>query len=205
MKITRDIVSDLWPLCVSGEASPDSRALVDEFLAQDRELRPKPRTTQILLQPAAVTLLPDLEHDPDADPRAPRPFQAPPQRRFYGPRDCARSRTHPGCVSPQLHSHRLVAVVLWAICYFIDRVGDPQLVNLPFLHRGERSLMTTKSCLRPKRCKPSPSALFGGRAFCSHCPQRLSCQHSNGLVFAKWIQPRQRQSWPALYWFRCAH
>jgi hypothetical protein len=33
MKITADVISDLWPLYAAGEATPDSRALVDEFLA----------------------------------------------------------------------------------------------------------------------------------------------------------------------------
>jgi anti-sigma factor RsiW len=37
MKITRDVVTDLWPLYLSGEASPDTRALVDAFLAEDPE------------------------------------------------------------------------------------------------------------------------------------------------------------------------
>jgi len=35
MKVTRDVVSDLWPVYESGEASADTKALVDEFLAQD--------------------------------------------------------------------------------------------------------------------------------------------------------------------------
>ena len=35
MKVTRDVVSDLWPLYASGEASADTRALVEEFLAGD--------------------------------------------------------------------------------------------------------------------------------------------------------------------------
>jgi anti-sigma factor RsiW len=37
MKITRDVVTDLWPLYLSGEASPDTRALVDAFLTDDPE------------------------------------------------------------------------------------------------------------------------------------------------------------------------
>jgi len=36
--VTRDVVHDLWPLYVSGDVSADTRALVDEFLAQDPEL-----------------------------------------------------------------------------------------------------------------------------------------------------------------------
>ena len=35
---TRNIVVDLWPLYVSGEASADTRALVESFLDQDPEL-----------------------------------------------------------------------------------------------------------------------------------------------------------------------
>ncbi len=35
MKITRDVISDLWPLYESGEASEDTRQLIDEFLEQD--------------------------------------------------------------------------------------------------------------------------------------------------------------------------
>lgn len=35
LDVTRDVVSDLWPLCQSGDATADSRALVTQFLAQD--------------------------------------------------------------------------------------------------------------------------------------------------------------------------
>ena len=35
MKVTRDVVSDLWPVYESGEASADTKALVEEFLAGD--------------------------------------------------------------------------------------------------------------------------------------------------------------------------
>lgn len=38
MTITRDVVMDLLPLYVAGEASADTRALVEEFLRQDPEL-----------------------------------------------------------------------------------------------------------------------------------------------------------------------
>lgn len=34
-EISRDVVTDLWPLYRTGEASRDSKALVDEFLAED--------------------------------------------------------------------------------------------------------------------------------------------------------------------------
>jgi anti-sigma factor RsiW len=38
MNVTREIVKDLLPLYVSGEASPDTRALVESFLRDDAEL-----------------------------------------------------------------------------------------------------------------------------------------------------------------------
>ena len=38
MNVTREIVKDLLPLYVSGEASPDTRALVEAFLREDPEL-----------------------------------------------------------------------------------------------------------------------------------------------------------------------
>lgn len=38
MDITRDIITDLWPLYASGEASAATRTLVMEFLAKDPEL-----------------------------------------------------------------------------------------------------------------------------------------------------------------------
>ena len=38
MKVTRDVVKDLLPLYAAGEAGPDSRALVEEFLRDDPEL-----------------------------------------------------------------------------------------------------------------------------------------------------------------------
>jgi anti-sigma factor RsiW len=35
MNVTRHVISDLWPLYESGEASADTRAFVEAFLAQD--------------------------------------------------------------------------------------------------------------------------------------------------------------------------
>jgi hypothetical protein len=37
MKVTRDVITDIWPVYEAGEASADTRALVDEFLAEDAE------------------------------------------------------------------------------------------------------------------------------------------------------------------------
>ena len=35
MKITRDVIADLWPLYVDGSVGADSRALIEEFLKED--------------------------------------------------------------------------------------------------------------------------------------------------------------------------
>jgi hypothetical protein len=35
--VTRDVVSDLWPLCQTRDASRDSQALVEAYLAHDRD------------------------------------------------------------------------------------------------------------------------------------------------------------------------
>jgi hypothetical protein len=37
MKITRDVITDLLPVYLAGEASPDTRALVEAFLEDDPE------------------------------------------------------------------------------------------------------------------------------------------------------------------------
>ena len=39
MNVTRDVIYDLLPGYFSGDLSPDTRALVDEFLEQDPEFR----------------------------------------------------------------------------------------------------------------------------------------------------------------------
>jgi hypothetical protein len=54
MNVTRDVINDLWPVYAAGEASADTRALIEEFLARDPEFAQ-------LLQAAADEKL--LEHD----------------------------------------------------------------------------------------------------------------------------------------------
>jgi anti-sigma factor RsiW len=39
--VTRDVITDLWPVYVSGEASPDTRGLVEAFLREDPEFARK--------------------------------------------------------------------------------------------------------------------------------------------------------------------
>jgi anti-sigma factor RsiW len=57
MTITRDIVTDLLPVYFSGEASADTRRLVEEFFGQDAEFeriaRRAARPVELLHQPAA--------------------------------------------------------------------------------------------------------------------------------------------------------
>ena len=37
MNITREVINDLWPVYAAGEASADTRALIEEFLDRDPE------------------------------------------------------------------------------------------------------------------------------------------------------------------------
>ena len=61
--LTRDIVVDLWPLYASGEASADTRALVDAFLAQDPEIARLLREEEgaRILEPVPMAPPPDHE------------------------------------------------------------------------------------------------------------------------------------------------
>ena len=63
MKITRDIVTDLWPLYHSGEASADTRRLVEEYLLEDPEFARLLRedASSRLLDPVPATLRSDHE------------------------------------------------------------------------------------------------------------------------------------------------
>lgn len=60
-KITRNVVADLWPLYESGEASQDTRALVDDFLAGDQDFARRLREQQPGLPGPSVALAPDAE------------------------------------------------------------------------------------------------------------------------------------------------
>jgi hypothetical protein len=63
MNITRDVITDLWPLYAAGEASADTRALVEEFIRQDPEfgriLHESEETD--MLKPTTSELPPDHE------------------------------------------------------------------------------------------------------------------------------------------------
>src|SRR4029453_10715828 len=60
MTVTRDVILDLWPVYASGDASDDTRALVDAFLRGDpqfaREITRKP-----LIPDTPPALPPDVE------------------------------------------------------------------------------------------------------------------------------------------------
>ena len=54
MKVTREVIYDLLPGYFSGDISPDTRALVDEFLREDPEFaRMMERFRQVFRDPAA--------------------------------------------------------------------------------------------------------------------------------------------------------
>jgi hypothetical protein len=63
MKVTREVVLDLLPLYLSGEASADSRALIVEYLAQDPELAQHIRSepAELFSDATAPPLPPSLE------------------------------------------------------------------------------------------------------------------------------------------------
>jgi len=63
-EVTRDIVNDLWPLCRNGDASPDSRGLVDRFLAEDADFAATLRESARL-----GNVTGDLRLSPDAERR----------------------------------------------------------------------------------------------------------------------------------------
>jgi len=60
MNVTRNVIVDLWPLYESGEASADTRALVDQFLAGDLEFAGTLRTAP-QLGATPMTLAHDTE------------------------------------------------------------------------------------------------------------------------------------------------
>ena len=62
--VTPDVVSDLWSLCKSGDASPDSQALVDVYLANDPTLAGKLRRGESL-----SSVIPQIRLSPDAERR----------------------------------------------------------------------------------------------------------------------------------------
>jgi len=60
LNVTRDVVADLWPVYESGEATVDTRALVDEFLKTDPEFA-------ATLRAAAAARPPQLDLQPEPE------------------------------------------------------------------------------------------------------------------------------------------
>ena len=60
MSIPRPVILDLWPAYVSGEASPETRALVEDYLRTDPEFARRLREDP-LGRVAAPPLPPDIE------------------------------------------------------------------------------------------------------------------------------------------------
>lgn len=63
--VTRDVVSDLWTLCRTGDASADTRALVDAFLAEDPGLAESLKKEEETMS----TIVPQVRLSPDAERR----------------------------------------------------------------------------------------------------------------------------------------
>jgi hypothetical protein len=63
MNVTREVILDLLPVYLAGEASPDTRALVEEYMAQDKELAQRIRVqwADNLEKITPAVLPPDLE------------------------------------------------------------------------------------------------------------------------------------------------
>lgn len=64
LEVTQDVVRDLWPLCRSGEASADSRGLVDAFLREDTVLAQTLKSAEDL-----TVVVPRVRLSPDAERR----------------------------------------------------------------------------------------------------------------------------------------
>lgn len=62
LEVTRDVISDLWPLCQSKDASGDSQSLVEQFLAQDSEFASALREGNTLRR-----VVPSVRLSPDAE------------------------------------------------------------------------------------------------------------------------------------------
>lgn len=63
-EVTREVVGDLWPLCQSGDASPDSQSLVAAYLAADPSF-----TTELEETAMDSHAMPEIHLSPDAERR----------------------------------------------------------------------------------------------------------------------------------------
>ena len=62
MKITREVILDLLPLYLDGEASPDTQALVEHYLDTDQELAEKAKQIADMNKPENIDL-PRIKED----------------------------------------------------------------------------------------------------------------------------------------------
>ena len=63
MNLTRPVILDLWPIYLAGEASPETRALVEEFLARDPALARSLRDPRDPLATAAEPPALEADHE----------------------------------------------------------------------------------------------------------------------------------------------
>jgi hypothetical protein len=65
MNVTRNVILDLLPLYVAGEASPDTRALVEEYLQGDPELALEAQSSRLenLAEGAPASPTPDKDSE----------------------------------------------------------------------------------------------------------------------------------------------
>ncbi len=61
MNVTRDVVKDLLAVCAAGEASADTRALVEEWLRADPELARQAARAETVALPDVPALAPTAE------------------------------------------------------------------------------------------------------------------------------------------------
>lgn len=64
LEVTRDVVSDLWPLCRSGDASADSQKLVEAYLAEHGSFASELKESEMPFQ-----VMPNIRLSPDAEVR----------------------------------------------------------------------------------------------------------------------------------------
>ncbi len=62
-EVSRDVISDLWPLYRAGEASADSKRMIEAFLAEDGAFRAVLDESETISRglPPEVSLSPDAE------------------------------------------------------------------------------------------------------------------------------------------------
>jgi len=118
-RVTRDVITDLWPLYSAGEASADTRALVETFLQNDREFAKE--LGELAQYPVRAPEVPPLA--PDAELKT----LARVQRRIRGPVplltlamifSCFAFGTLVSDTSFDFSPRRFIIAVLIALCFW---------------------------------------------------------------------------------------